>query len=124
VQSYLINLKLAFNQHVLPPGWELRVATDTAVPYWVDHINRVASTLPPPRPLTPPLPDTEIRSGSSYPTLDTLPEYHIHVHKFTQLLDQLDRCNLTYSRHRARISLLNHYGGGDSNARKVGSITL
>jgi hypothetical protein len=36
VQSLMINLKLAFFSHVLPEGWELRVATDTGVPYWVN----------------------------------------------------------------------------------------
>ena len=60
LQSLLLNLRLAFCQHPIPTGWELRVDGNTALPYWVDHLNcRVSTTppaLPPPEPDAPPAP--------------------------------------------------------------------
>lgn len=47
IQSYLLNLKLAFQQHPLPANWELRVATDTYIPYWVNHTDRISTPYPP-----------------------------------------------------------------------------
>ena len=109
VQTYLINLKLAFKSHPLPVGWELRVAEGTGIPYWIDHINRVSSPIPPARP--------PIGVVLGFLTFETLPEYMIHEQKFTQLLDQLDRQNLIYTRYKARVALLSHRG--DASARQV-----
>ena len=122
-------------------GWEVRVNALTALPYWVDHINRVTSAVPPVH-----LPShhgasvgsssgsgsgtsastnitttnnassntgtnnasTTSGSSSDHPppfTLETLPEYRIYLSKLTKLLDQLDRVNSAYNRHRVRVEL-------------------
>ena len=109
VQTYLINLKLAFKAHPLPVGWELRVAEGTGIPYWIDHINRVSSPIPPARP--------PIGVALGFLSFETLPEYVIHEQKFTQLLDHLDRQNLIYTRYKARVALKSHRG--DASARQV-----
>lgn len=120
LQSFLINLKTAFLAHPLPAGWEVRVASDTCLPYWVDHVNKVASTTPPPA-IGLSKPKVVVHSFSSSSgsiqetdayssivngdyTLDSLPEFAIHAHNMTQLLDQLDKLNTSLSRHRFRSS--------------------
>lgn len=55
LQSKLLNLRIAFLSHPLPTGWEVRVAEDTSLPYWVDHLNQRAQQSPPAAP--PPEPD-------------------------------------------------------------------
>lgn len=47
VQSFLINLRTAFQAHPLPKGFELRVNLETGFPYWVDHITKSVTTVPP-----------------------------------------------------------------------------
>ena len=52
IQSYLINLTKAFQDfQILPQGFELRVAVDTGLPYWVDHMNKTSSSIPPSPPV-------------------------------------------------------------------------
>ena len=80
LQCWLINLSTAFATNPLPDGWEVRIATQTGMPYWVDHISRQASCTPPDC-----KPDTKLSPF----TLDTLPEYLTYSHNLTQLLDQL-----------------------------------
>lgn len=84
LQSYLINLEKAFALHPLPQGWELRINTETAMPYWVDHVNKTTSVEPPPSPpppssLPPSLPPT--KSPHPVYTLKTLPEFNIFAHR-------------------------------------------
>lgn len=88
-QSLLMNLKTAFDAHPLPKGWELRASLEDASPYWVDHINKAASVIPP---AVPTVGSEEYRL-SGY-KLSTLPEYIIHSHRLVELLDLLHICNL------------------------------
>jgi hypothetical protein len=70
-------------------------------------------------PIPPPDPPSGIEVHSNYPSLDSLPEYHIHVHKLTQQLDKLDKLNLTLSRFKARVSNVNMNYGNDMNMRQI-----
>eukprot|EP01038_Epipyxis_sp_PR26KG_P004254 gene4254-6033_t len=99
VQSLLINLNLAFAKHPLPEGWELRVRGDNAMPYWVDHNSQKTSNVPPEFPIGN---TSNIRR--SHFNIQTLPEYLIHSHQLTQLIDSLDNCNLKLSRMQALIT--------------------
>ncbi len=100
-QSLLFNLKTAFDAHYpLPEGWELRVSTKSGIPYWVDHIQRKTSSAPPP--IVKQEAGKEMRAR--YRKIEHLPEYLLHSHRLTQLLDQLDACNLKRTRLQAIIS--------------------
>lgn len=52
IQSYLINLRTAYNAHILPKGYEVRINIETGLPYWVDHMTKTTHTTPPTPPTT------------------------------------------------------------------------
>lgn len=113
---FLRNLRLAFLNHELPCGWEVRINVETSLPYWVDHINKQSSNFPPPalgqsRPTTEKYKvhfynDNTVKMNKKYKvqresydrmiirngdyTFETLPEYQIFSFRLTQALDQLD----------------------------------
>lgn len=94
-QTLLFDLKIAFDAHFpLPEGWELRMSTKTGLPYWVDHNLKRTSTTPPvivkPEPGMPP--------RTRYSRIDFLPEFIVHSHRMTQLIDNLDICNMKRTR--------------------------
>ncbi len=99
------------------------VDMNTAQPYWVDHINKDVSMVPPSAIGLIPVKQECIEEGdedhdagdggvmcddgelsqAAY-LLDTLPEYIIHAHRLTQLLEMLDKLNVATTRCRARIN--------------------
>eukprot|EP01039_Chlorochromonas_danica_P005350 gene5350-5886_t len=102
LQTMLINMKTAFERHnPLPEGWELRISSDTAQPYWVDHSNRMTSLVPPPVVIN------GRGGGGGYRSLRQLPEYRIFSHRFTHLLSQLENLQLKRSRLTAVVDPLN-----------------
>lgn len=111
-QSYLLNLRTAFVAHPLPQGWELRVALDTAAPYWVDHWTKTASNSPPPPPSAS---SVRTYSGNNF-TLETLPEYSIHCSQIVVCMERLFSLHLHHSRCRLRTD---QGGGGGAAARKA-----
>lgn len=86
LQSSLINLMIALQQcNPLPKGWELRVRTETAIPYWVNHIDQVTSS-------TPPIEQAKeaYRQGKiSYVTLELLPSYIKQSREFLRRIQEL-----------------------------------
>ena len=114
-QSYLINLKLAFSAHILPAGWELRIAQDSAKPYWVNHIQRTTSVEPPPSPETSPAAAFPPADAVAYSSVNQLPEYAMLTHNITQFFDELLRSDIKLGRLNARTSP--HEFGGVGGAR-------
>lgn len=132
---FLRRLKQAYQSHALPKGWEVRIAMDTGHPYWVDHINRSTSAIPPPKvglskpqiekasmPYSVSLSDSnksgkqsyykrEIITNGDY-TFSTLPEYQIYSHQLTQLLDQFEALYTKLKRSELRFKT------GDSHLQK------
>lgn len=96
LQSFLFNLRAAFQAHPLPQGFELRVASDTGLPYWVDHETKTVHQ-------QPPILDNCNSRPKSELSVETLPEYRSYSQTLTHLLDQLHRCHLRRSRCQARI---------------------
>ena len=111
VQSYLFNLKTAYDiSKPLPPHYELRVSTDSGLPYWVDHLRKTTSLEPPNR----------IKGETDEPqtqptyTFETLPEYIMHSHRMTQLVTELEALSLKNARMQAFTT-----GGGSAVARQL-----
>lgn len=79
---------------------QVRVNPSTALPYWIDHINRASSAGPP---IAPP-PCYKSSAKLAHTSRETLPEYRLYTDKLTRLLDRLDQANGLYIRHRTRLS--------------------
>jgi hypothetical protein len=105
----------------------VRVNADTAVPYWVDHVNKAASAVPPVPPpgFKPPPPQTGVtcthRASAAYSLayyhVEALPEYQIYTAKLTRAVDAVDKLNGAFNRHRARVEAATsgtHGGHGSS----------
>lgn len=138
-QGLLLNLRLAFGNHALPPGWEIRVDSYSGAPYWVDHINECVSMAPPapppPEPEAPPpgvlfghpdqptLPPPPQAPRASqlkcplYPTHTELPEFKIYAAKACQCLEELDKIKLMQARCKMRVDP--HSYGGPAAARQL-----
>lgn len=94
IQSYLINLSIAFNLCQLPENWELRVDPATANPYWVDHTMLTSSP-------NPPLYSSQPKS---HYTLELLPEYQLYASEVTNYLEKLNTLNLLLTRSKAKTN--------------------
>lgn len=98
--ALLINLRTNFEIcRPLPEGWELCVAIENGLPYWVDHINRQTLMEPPPR-----LNEPTQRFG--YERYDQLPEYGKYAHLFTQSLTRLEGFHAKKARLEAIMTSL------------------
>lgn len=104
-QTILLNMKLCFDSHPLPAGWEIRVVFDNAQPYWVDH-NTKSTFLTPPILLT--ANTSKMDSPVSTYSLSSLPEYKIHAHTLTQLLEELGTLHLKKCRFEALLNFQNN----------------
>ena len=100
---------------------QVRVNADTAVPYWVDHVNKAASAVPPVPPpgfKPPPPQQTTGATGTgtvtcthrasaayslAYYDVEAVPEYQIYTAKLTRAVDAVDKLNGAFNRHRARV---------------------
>lgn len=97
-QTILINMVVAFAQcNPLPEGWELRVNTQDAIPYWVDHRKKITSMHPPPA-------DAGRNARVGYRSIESLPEYLIYSHELTQCVNRLHEHHT--KRNRLRDVLL------------------
>lgn len=76
-------------------GYELRVDSQTAKPYWVDHVNKVTVVHPSP-PVAGQLPATQFPDYAV--GVDSLPEYRVHSQALTHLVDQIVLENIKYKR--------------------------
>ena len=120
-QTLLLNLSIAFREHSLPHGWELRIDSSTAMPYWVDHISKCTSTVAP----KPVEDNLKLKNENGYDNieschfrkLDSLPEYQIYTMQITQMLEKLDRLTLFVNRCEARVNPYMH--GGPSGVRQI-----
>jgi senataxin len=114
LQTLLLNLRMAFNSFTsaptigeqdpasipLPPGWELRVAFDTAEPYWVNHIKKTTQPNPPHREE-----DIAIKTSTMsadvwpvYSTFESLPEFTIYASRLVNLVEALETSFLACKR--------------------------
>jgi senataxin len=86
LQSMLVNLQLAYSQcNPLPTHFELRVDQKTGQPYWVDHHCKSTTFNAPTAKVL------EARgAGTTYPTIETLPDYILYSHRLTQLVTAID----------------------------------
>jgi senataxin len=131
VQSFLLNLTTAFNNHPLPFSWELRVNAETAIPYWVNHQAKATSHLPPTDNdfsysrdaldgrAEPPIPIKTEATASAHArsefhkmqknlsplTLESLPEYQVYSSRLVQLIEQLSKLSLFALRCRTRVNM-------------------
>jgi senataxin len=106
LQTLLLNLRMAFNSFTsaptineqdhasmpLPSGWELRVAFDTAEPYWVNHISRTTQPNPPQREEDLASKSSTMSAGSwpVYSTVESLPEFIIYASRLVNLVEALE----------------------------------
>ena len=128
-----MNLKLAFQAHGLPAGWELRVEPTTAKPYWVDHMHCSTSYTPPfsqekqietqikpepgivnTPPVIPPI-NTTSCPFPICPAVECLPEYQSYSTRLIQEMEHLHRLNLFSLRCRARVNPMLHGGSKGAN---------
>jgi senataxin len=107
IQSYLINLSIAFKLHQLPENWELRIDPATANPYWVDHAMQISSP-------NPPIYSNQLKS---HYRLELLPEYQFYAQEVTSYLEQLTTLNLLLTRSKAKTNPDEF--GGHSEARQA-----
>ena len=99
IQSLLINLKIAFdNFQPLPPHIELRVSNDSGRPYWVDHLHHSTSYEPPIESIISYKQQTDVRCQINQSLLLSLPEFKLHSHSMTLLINKLDILYLKYQR--------------------------
>ena len=114
VQSYLFNLKTAYEiSKPLPPHFELRVSTESGIPYWVDHVRKTTSLEPPNR-IKRETDDPRGQPNTIPYTYETLPEYIMHSHRMTQLITELESLNLKNARMQAFVT-----GGGSAASRQL-----
>lgn len=112
LQTFLMNLKIAFLAHPLPIGWELRINVENSMPYWVDHINKTSTSVPPPEVGLSKVMLEEINVDGPHSTLvrrkkiyrngdyllDSLPEFQYYSYELTQLVEKVEKLHSQYLR--------------------------